>query len=243
MRTASTCERGDSSLGCCGVMLPAGRLVSPSLRGVDSHSFRLRGGDHRPCLRRGWHPLRDSQSRIARLTGQAKIGVNPMRFSRPAEAATSATISGVPIICSFQYNRSHVRRPFAATFHAEHQGQEALVNLYGEIIEGEMSSPRAWRLIKKHFLRDWRRQAMLQVCRRESCSQSLSCLRWPPGVGPEGTESVEIPTHSEITHTWNRTMSAREATSSFRCVTFYSYRSGTRRASIMAFSTEAAVTC
>jgi len=116
MRTASTCERGDSSLHCCGVMLPAGRLVSPPLRGVDAHSVRLRGSDHRPCLRRGWHPLRDSQSRIARLTGPAKIGVNPVCFSPPAEAVTSATIPGVPIICSFRYNRSHVRRPFAVTF-------------------------------------------------------------------------------------------------------------------------------
>lgn len=34
-------------------------------------------------------------------------------------------------------------------FHAEHQGQEALVNLDGQIIEGEISSPRARRLIKE----------------------------------------------------------------------------------------------
>ena len=78
-------------------------------------------------------------------------------MSYPAEShvfsrrVSSATLCDVPIISSFfgiiirMFFDDHT----PPHFHAEHQGQDALVTFEGRIVEGEISSRRARRLIKE----------------------------------------------------------------------------------------------
>ncbi len=87
------------------------------------------------------------------------------------DGAASATIASVPIISSFfgiivrMYFDDH-QPPH---FHAEYQGQDATVDFDGAILEGEITSSRARRLIKEwakihrfELELNWRRATKLQ---------------------------------------------------------------------------------